>query len=411
MAKYTVVTMPGDGIGNQVLPAALRVLKAVGFEAEYIHADIGWDCWCREGNALPARTVELLSKYKLGLFGAITSKPKKEAEAELRPELRGKGYSYFSPIVTLRQKFNLDICIRPCISFPGNPLNFIRKKANGGLEEPLVNVVVFRQNTEGLYAGVEWTNPPEQVRSALATHTKFKPFADTPGSDLAISVRIITRKAAHKICLAAFEWAKKYGYKSVTICEKPNVLRETSGMMEEEAKAVAKKFPGISLHSTNIDAQTMWLTKDPENYGVVVASNLFGDVISDAFAGLVGGLGFAASANIGDSFAIFEPTHGSAPKYAELNPPIVNPIAMFLSAVMMLNHVGELEKASRIREAIAAVVTEGKIRTYDMMRIPGGSQAILHGAASTVQMTDAVLEKLANPSASVQPELAGTITR
>ena len=394
MAKYTVVTMPGDGIGNQVLPEALRILKAVEFDAEYIHADIGWECWCKEGNALPERTAELLAKHKLGLFGAITSKPKKEAEAELKAELKGKGYSYFSPIVTMRQRFHLDTCIRPCISFPGNPLNFIRKKLDGGFEEPLVNVVVFRQNTEGLYAGVEWTNPPELVRAALATHAKFKPFVATAGPDLAISVRIITRAAARKICTAAFEWAKKYGYRSVTICEKPNVLRETSGMMEEEAKAVAKKYPGIALWSTNIDAQTMWLTKNPEAYGVVVASNLFGDVISDAFAGLIGGLGFAASGNIGDDVAVFEPTHGSAPKYAELDPPIVNPIAMFLSAVMLIEHVGENEKAGRIRDAIAAVVKEGKVRTYDMMRIPGGAKAISQGAASTVQMTDAVLARL-----------------
>jgi isocitrate dehydrogenase (NAD+) len=402
MAKHTVVTMPGDGIGNQVLPEALRILKAVEFDAEYIHADIGWECWRREGNALPQRTIDLLAKHKLGLFGAITSKPKKQAESELSPELRGKGYSYFSPIVTMRQRFNLDTCIRPCISFPGNPLNFIRKRTDGSFEEPLVNVVVFRQNTEGLYAGVEWTNPPEQVRVALATHSKFKPFASVPGSDLAISVRIITRHAAHKICKGAFDWARKCGYKSVTICEKPNVLRETSGMMEDEAKAVAKEYPGIALWSTNIDAQTMWLTKNPEEYGVVVASNLFGDVISDAFAGLIGGLGFAASGNIGDEVAVFEPTHGSAPKYAELDPPIVNPIAMFLSAAMMLDHVGDIEKARRIRDAIATVVNEGKVRTYDMMRIPGGAKAISQGAASTVQMTDAVLAKLAAPASASQ---------
>ena len=394
MAKYTVVSMPGDGIGNQVLPEALRVLNAVGFDAQYIHADIGWECWINDGNALPQRTIELLAKHKLGLFGAITSKPKKEADGELKPELRGKGYSYFSPIVAMRQKFNLDTCIRPCISFPGNPLNFIRKKVDGGYEEPYVNVVVFRQNTEGLYAGVEWTNPPDGVRAALAIHPKFTPFAGTPGPDLAVSVRIITRNAAHKITKAGFEWAKKFGYKSVTICEKPNVLRETSGMMEEEAKKVAKEYPGIALWSTNIDAQTMWLTKNPEDYGVVVASNLFGDVISDAFAGLVGGLGFAASGNIGDEVAVFEPTHGSAPKYAELNPPIVNPMAMLLSAVMMLEHVGEMDKAKRMREAIAAVVKEGKVRTYDMMRISGGAKSISKGAASTKQMTDAILGKI-----------------
>ena len=161
--------------------------------------------------------------------------------------------------------------------------------------------------------------------------------------------------------------------------------------MEEVAKQVAKDYPQIPLWSTNIDAQCMWLTKNPEDYGVVVASNLFGDVISDAFAGLIGGLGFAASGNIGKEVAVFEPTHGSAPKYAELNPPIVNPIAMILSAAMMLDHVGETAKADMIRAAIAAVVKEGRVRTYDMMRIAGGAKSISQGAASTVQMTDAIL--------------------
>jgi len=401
MPKHTVVSMPGDGIGNQVLPEAIRVLNEVGFDAEYVHADIGWECWMNEGNALPDRTIDLLAKHKLGLFGAITSKPKKEADSELKPDLRGKGYTYYSPIVTMRQRFGLDTCIRPCIGFPGNPLNFVRKKAAGGFEEPQVNVVVFRQNTEGMYVGVEWTNPPDQVRAALATHPKFKPFQNVKGEDLAISVRIITRAAAERICRAAFEYAKKHGYKNVTICEKPNVLRETSGMMEDVAKQVARDFPGIPLWSTNIDAQTMWLTKNPEDYGVIIASNRFGDVISDAFAGLVGGLGFAASGNIGKDVAVFEPTHGSAPKYAELNPPIVNPIAMVLSAAMMLDHIGEAEKAKRIRAAIAEVVKEGKVRTYDMMRISGGAKSISQGAASTTQMTDAILAKLATVKATV----------
>jgi 3-isopropylmalate dehydrogenase len=405
MAKHTIVTMPGDGIGNQVLPEAVRVLDTVGFEASYIHADIGWECWRNEGNPLPERTTELLRKYKVGLFGAITSKPKKDTEADLVPALKGKGLQYFSPIVSMRQIFNLDICMRPCLSFPGNPLNFIRKRPQGGFEEPKVDVVVFRQNTEGLYAGVEWTSPPQLVRDALATHSKFKPFADVPGGDLAVSVRIITRPAARRICESAFKHARKFGYKSVTICEKPNVLRETSGMMEEVAKDVQKQYSDIALWSTNIDAQTMWLTKNPEEYGVIVASNLFGDVISDAFAGLVGGLGFAASGNIGDEVAVFEPTHGSAPKYAALNPPIVNPIAMILSAAMMLDHLGETDKASKVRAGIAAVVAEGKVRTYDMMRLLGGAKAIAQGAASTTQITDAILAKL---EAAVEQEYAGS---
>src|SRR5215471_1192423 len=394
MATHTLVTMPGDGIGNQVLPEALRVLKAVGFDAEYIHADIGWECWRNTGNALPDRTTELLTKHKLGLFGAITSKPNKAAQAELKPELQGKGYVYYSPIVTMRQKFNLDICKRPCIGFTGNPLNYIRKKAGGGFDEPQIDSTIFRQGTEGMYSGIEWTNPPENVRSALASHPKFKTFANVPGADLAVSVRIITRPAARRIVTAAFEYAKKKKFKGVTICEKPNVVRETSGMMEETAKEVQKNYPEIQLWSTNIDAQLMWLNKNPEDYNVIVASNLFGDILSDAFAGLVRGLGFAASGNIGDEVAVFEPTHGSAPKYAELDPPIVNPSAMILSAAMMVEHVGETDKANRIKDAVAAVVKEGRVRTYDMMRLPGGAKSISQGAASTVEMTDAILGKL-----------------
>jgi 3-isopropylmalate dehydrogenase len=394
MPKYTVVTMPGDGIGNQVLPESLRVLKAVGFDADYIPADIGWDCWCNQGNALPDRTIDLLTKHKLGLFGAITSKPNKAAQAELKPELQGKGYVYYSPIVTMRQKFNLDICMRPCIGFIGNPLNYIRKRTAGGFDEPQINTTIFRQGTEGMYAGVEWTNPPENVRATLSSHPRFKAFANVPGPDLAVSVRIITRNAARRIITAAFEYAEKKKFKAVTICEKPNVLRETSGLMEEIAKEVHKSYPDIQLWSTNIDAQLMWLNKNPEDYNVVVASNLFGDILSDAFAGLVGGLGFAASGNIGDDVAVFEPTHGSAPKYAELNPPIVNPIAMILSAAMMVEHVGEIDKSDRIKTAVAAVVKEGKVRTYDMMRISGGAKSISQGAASTTQMADAILARL-----------------
>ena len=394
MPKYTVVTMPGDGIGNQVLPESLRVLDAVGFDAEYVPADIGWDCWCSTGNALPDRTVELLKKHRLGLFGAITSKPNRAAQEELKPELRGKGYVYYSPIVTMRQKFNLDICQRPCIGFPGNPLNYIRKRLDGSFDEPQINTTIFRQGTEGMYAGIEWTNPPENVRAALASHPKFKAFANVPGPDLAASVRIITRAASCRIITAAFEYARKKDFKAVTICEKPNVVRETSGMMEETAKEIQKNYPDIQLWSTNIDAQLMWLNKNPEDYNVVVASNLFGDILSDAFAGLVGGLGFAASGNIGSTVAVFEPTHGSAPKYAQLNPSIVNPIAMILSAAMMVEHVGESDMAERIRSAVARVVKEGKVRTYDMLRIAGGSKSIAQGAASTTQMTDAILTAL-----------------
>jgi len=389
----TIVSMPGDGIGKTVLPEAIRVLDAVGFEANYVHGDIGWDFWCSEGNALPQRTIDLLAEHKIGLFGAITSKPKDAADKELDPSLKGKGFVYFSPIVGLRQHFDLDICIRPCQSFKGNPLNFIRR-CDDGFEEPIVNTVIFRQNTEGLYAGVEWTNPPQAVRDAFETHPKMKAFRHAPNEEMAISTRIITKKYATRIIRAAFEYAKKYNYSNVTVCEKPNVLRETSGMMLKIAKEMAKEYPGIALWDTNIDAQMMWLTKNPEIYGVVVAENMFGDIISDGFAGLVGGLGFACSANLGKEVAVFEPTHGSAPKYQELNPSIVNPIAMILSACMMLDHIGETPKADKIRNAVAKVILDGKVKTYDMMKLKGGADVFKYGACTTQQMTDAIIEGL-----------------
>ena len=386
--------MPGDGIGKHVLDQALRVLEAVGFEANYVHADIGWEFWVNEGNPLPQRTLDLLAEHRLGLFGAITSKPNIKAVAEIRDDLKDKGYVYYSPIVGLRQHFNLQLCIRPCRTFIGNPLNFIRRTADGGFEEPFVDTVIFRQNTQGLYSGVEWTNPPDVVRKAFETHKKFAAFKDVPSEEIAISSRIFTWDACLYIAKKAFEYADKYGYKSVTVCEKPNVIRETSGMMEAAAREAKKSFPNIEHWSTNIDAQMMWLTKNPEDYGVILCGNMFGDIASDGFAGLVGGLGFALSGNIGEDCAIFEPTHGSAPKYENFSPSIVNPIAMILSAAMMLDHIDELEKAKMVRDAISEVIKEGKVRTYDMMKMTGRQDVLDKGAASCEQMGDTIIEKI-----------------
>ncbi len=392
----TIVAMPGDGIGRVVLEESIRVLDAAGFKANYEEAGIGWEFWCRDGNPLPDSTVHLLEKHKIGLFGAITSKPKDAAAAELNPELRSGDFVYSSPIVGLRQHFNLDICIRPCHTYKGNPLNFIRRGRNNNIEEPEVDVVIFRQNTEGLYGGVEWSDPPSQVYEAFLTHPKFrKNFGSTPKDEISISTRIFTRKPTERILRAAFSHARENNYRSVTVCEKPNVIRETSGMMYRMAMDLQKsEFPEIELWNTNIDAQMMWLTKNPENYGVIVAGNMFGDIVSDGFAGLIGGLGFACSANLGEDVAVFEPTHGSAPKYADYPESIVNPIAMIASACMMLEHIGEQVVSERIRNAIAAVISEGKVRTYDMMKMPGRPDVIRNGAASTRRMTEAVIEKL-----------------
>jgi isocitrate/isopropylmalate dehydrogenase len=399
MAKRKIVALPGDGIGAIVLGEAVRVLDASGFKAEYVYGDIGWEFWRKEGNPLPQRTIDLVAKHKTVLFGAITSKPNDEAKAELDPSLQGKGFSYSSPIVGLRQHFNLDICVRPCKSYKGNPLNFVRRGRGNTIEEPFINVVIFRQNTEGLYSGVEWTCPPETVYKALMTHPKFvENFGKVPVNEISVSARIFTRRATMRILTAAFDHARQYGYKSVTVCEKPNVIRETSGLMWKLAKEIQKNsFPEIKLLNTNIDAQMMWLTKNPEDYGVIVAGNMFGDIASDAFAGLIGGLGFACSAQFSsEGIAVFEPTHGSAPKYADYEVPIVNPIAMIESACMMLDFLGEKEICNDIRKAIAAVILEGRVRTYDMMKLPGSREVLGQGAASTIQMTDAIIEKIRN---------------
>ncbi|HXV77484.1 MAG TPA: isocitrate/isopropylmalate family dehydrogenase [Candidatus Polarisedimenticolaceae bacterium] len=394
MSRRVVVTMPGDGIGRVVLPHAVAVLEAAGFDADYVEAPIGWDCWLEQGNALPQRTVELLERHRLGLFGAITSKAKTQAEAELRPELRRHGLRYTSPIVALRQRFDLDVCIRPCRSFPGNPLNFVRRTASGAIEEPSIDAVVFRQNTEGLYVGLEWTDPPAAVLDALGSHPRFRPFAGVPPADIAITTRLFTRNACRRIVHAAYDYALRHGRASVTVCEKPNVLQETSGMLEQVAREVQSSFPAIEHRAVNIDTQMLVLTKMPETLGVIVAGNEFGDILSDGIAGLVGGLGFVASANLGERIAVFEPIHGSAPKYASVDPPIANPIAMILAAAMLAEYAGDAPRAATIRQAVARVVRAGRVRTYDMLRVPGGADVRSSGAATTGEMAQAVIAEL-----------------
>jgi isocitrate/isopropylmalate dehydrogenase len=365
MAKYKIAWLPGDGVGVDVMDAARIILDKLQPDADYIHGDIGWEFWRTEANPLPDRTIELIRTCDCALFGAITSKPKEEAENELIPELQGKGHIYSSPIVRLRQEFNLRTNMRPCKAYPGNPLNY----------KDGIDIVVFRENTEDLYSGVEFFPLPDDVREAVKKHNaKMARFDKHPADEVAVSLRINTKTGCRNIITDAFEYAKKFGYKSVTVVEKPNVIRETSGLMVRTAREVAKGYPGIELWETNIDAMCMWLIKNPLDYGVLVTSNMFGDIISDLCAQLVGGLGFACSGNIGDDAAVFEPTHGSAPKYAGQHK--VNPMAMLLSTKMMLNWLGETDMGERLEKAISSVIKEGKVRTYDM----GGSNTSLEVA-------------------------------
>jgi 3-isopropylmalate dehydrogenase len=364
MPKYKIAVLPGDGVGVEVVEAAMIILKKLSVDAEYVHGNIGWKFWCSEGNALPDRTIKLLKETDVCLFGAITSKPKEDAAKELAPSLQGKGLSYFSPIVRLRQEFDLYTNLRPCKAYPGNPLNY----------RDNIDLVIFRENTEGMYAGVEFFPLPQNVKDALMTHPKMKPFKDVPLNEIALSTRIMTRKGCERIVKAAFDYARKNKRRSVTVVEKPNVLRETGGLMLGVSRAIAKQYPDVEFKEANVDAMCMWLVKNPHDYDVLVAENLFGDIISDLAAQLVGGLGFASAGNIGDKYAVFEPTHGSAPKYAGLYK--VNPIATFLAAKLMLEWLGETSKAQILEDALAEVIKEGKVRTYDM----GGTSTTLDTA-------------------------------
>ncbi len=370
MPKYRIAWLPGDGVGNDVMEAARMVLDSLRLDAEYIHGDIGWEFWKNEGNALPDRTLDMMKTTTCALFGAITSKPKGEAAKEIIPELQEKGYEYFSPIVRLRQEFDLHTNLRPCKAFPGNPLNF----------KEGIDLVIFRENTEGMYGGVEFHPIPGPVFDVLeAHHPKMKKFRKYGLDNLALSTRIMSRQKCDNIVRRAFEYAEKFNRKSVTVVDKPNVLRETGGLMIRTAREVAKNYPHIPMYETNIDAQCMWLLKNPFDYDVLVAENMFGDILSDLAAQLIGGLGFASSANIGDKYAVFEPTHGSAPKYAGQYK--VNPMAMLLTVKLMLDWLMEINMAERLEKAIAKVIRDGKVKTYDM----GGNSTSLDVAEEVVR--------------------------
>ena len=216
--KYRIAWLPGDGVGVEVMEAARIVLDRAGFDAEYIHGDIGWGFWRTEGDAFPARTIELLKNVDAAMFGAITSKPVKETEKELVPALEGKGLTCRSPIVRMRQLFDLYVCLRPCKAFPDNPLNF----------QEGIDLVIFRENTEDLYAGVEFNPVPEKLRDVLKELAPaFKAFESLPGDEYAVSCKINTRKGSERIIRAAFEFARKFGRKKVTVVHKANVVRAT----------------------------------------------------------------------------------------------------------------------------------------------------------------------------------------
>tara|TARA_X000001036_G_scaffold116822_1_gene110128 strand:+ start:4993 stop:6126 length:1134 start_codon:yes stop_codon:yes gene_type:complete len=374
MKKFTIAWMPGDGVGNELLLLAKKVLNTLNFSATYLPCDIGWNNWINGGNPLPFRTIENLKKSDCGFLGAVTSKPKEEALRELNPSLQNKGYEYRSPILQLRQKFNLHTNFRPCISFEGN-----QKNHTDGID-----LAIFRENTEGMYSGVEFYPIPDSVFDILEKESaKMKKFRFEKKDDIALSTRILTRTACESILLKAFEFAVENKRKSVTLVDKPNVLRETGSLFRKVALKIAKKFPNIKFQEVNIDAMCMWLIKNPNDFDIIVAENLFGDILSDLSAQLVGGLGFAGSANLGDDFAIFEPCHGSAPKYTGMNK--VNPIATFLSLQLMLDWLGEKKKGDVLFRSIQSTVKNAQIGTYDM-----------NLNSSNIEVTDEICKNIKN---------------
>jgi 3-isopropylmalate dehydrogenase len=370
--RFKIAWLPGDGVGVDVLDACKIVLDALHLDAEYVHGDIGWEFWCKEGDAFPQRTIDLLQNVDAAMFGAITSKPVKAAEAELAPALQGKDLIYRSPIVRMRQMFDLFTCLRPCKAYPGNPLNY----------KEGIDLVIFRENTEDLYSGVEFNPAPAELADLLAKLSKpFGAFKDVPPAELALSVKVVTRRGSERILRAAFEFARRNRRRKVTVIHKANVVRATEGLFLDIAREVKADFPEVEMDDANVDAICMWLLKNPMNYEVLVATNMFGDIVSDLAAQMVGGLGFGCSGNIGSKLAVFEPSHGSAPKYAGQYK--VNPIATILSARMMLDWLGEGPKSDALEKAVAVVIKEGKIRTYDM----GGSN-------STLEMGEAIARRL-----------------
>ncbi|MHA1975367.1 MAG: isocitrate/isopropylmalate dehydrogenase family protein [Candidatus Hodarchaeales archaeon] len=355
--QYKIGFLPGDGIGVDVLEASKAILDKAEFNAKYIPLDIGFKIFESEGDALPSRTIEALKKCDAALFGAITSKPRSDPSVQkIEKEF---GVTYRSPIVRLRQVFDLYSNMRPSKSYEGNPLNF--RKIDGTI--PHIDIVTFRENTQGLYSGIEFESLVPELKN-IDAFKAFQKRTNAKDEDIRVSCRVFTKDGCDRIIRKAFEYAKTTGRNKVTVVHKANVIRATGGLFLETAKNIASEYPEVTWWDENIDATAMWLMKRPDEYSVIVSSNMFGDIITDQAAMLSGGLGFAASASTSEKFGVFEPNHGSAPKYAGQNK--VNPIAAIKSIALMWEWLGETTLSQKLESAITKNVMAGKIRTYDM---------------------------------------------
>ena len=327
---YKIAVIGGDGIGNEVMDSCEYLLDKIDLEFSFEYGIAGFECFNNTGTTLPEETIKIANKSDAVLFGASTSTPGQP-----------------SPIINLRKALNVYANIRPIKSYKG--VNCIRDD---------IDFVIVRENTEGLYSQVEYGDCEKMIAE-----------------------RHITKKASERISKAAFNLCIKRGQNKVTCVHKSNVLKKTDGIFKESFYKVAKQYPQITAEDYYVDATAMYLLTQPQNFNVIVSSNLFGDILSDESAGLIGGLGLAPSGNIGDHNGLFEPVHGSAPDIAGKN--IANPCSMILSASMMLDYLGEWEISNDIKKAVEKVIADCKIRTPD-----------LGGNACTMDVTKAIVKEL-----------------
>ncbi len=356
---HAVTLIPGDGTGPEITEATRRVLEATGVEFEWDVQPAGLDVFEQKGTVLPDEVIESIKRTRVGLKGPITTPV-------------GKGFR--SANVALRKKLDLYANLRPAKSYPG-----LRSRYEN------IDLIIVRENTEDLYAGIEFqrgTPAQEEIIETIARTTGTR-----LDNDSSISIKFISVAASRRIVKFAFDYARANGRHKVTAVHKANIMKFSDGLFLATAQDVAKEYPDIQFEDRIVDNMCMQLVQKPEIYDVLVLPNLYGDIISDLSAGLIGGLGVAPGANIGSQYAVFEPVHGSAPKYAGQNK--VNPMAMMFSGVLMLRHLGERAAADRLEKAMAQVIAEGKDVTYDLKPRPDDPTAV-----GTSQVADAIIEKM-----------------
>jgi isocitrate dehydrogenase (NAD+) len=356
---HRVTFIPGDGVGPELSEATRRVLEATGVEFEWDVQEAGADVMDKYGTPLPEHVLDSIRRNGLAIKGPITTPV---------------GTGFRSVNVALRKELDLYCCLRPCKSYKG-----VRSRYDS------IDIVIVRENTEDLYAGIEFEEGLEETRKLI----EF--IADLSGKqireDSGISIKPISVSGTERIVKFAFDYARKYHRRKVTAVHKANIMKFTDGLFLSTARQVAQDYPDVEFEDRIVDNLSMQLVGRPEEYDVLVLPNLYGDIVSDLCAGLIGGLGLAPGANIGETAAVFEATHGSAPKYKGMNK--VNPMAMMFSGVLLLRHIGEESAANRLEGALAAVIDEGKYVTYDMKPTRDDPTAV-----GTSEVADAVIEKL-----------------